>query len=170
MTLRPKFSDEYLDAIRSGEKTLARQGKLVGEMKPVRCHDLIENCWEMVETEEATLEITDEFTVRGDADRLQALCENLFRNAVEHGGEDVTVRIGQIDERGFYLEDDGPGIPADECHQLFEAGYSTAEQGTGLGLTIVKQVVEAHGWEISVTESESGGARFEITGVEITDS
>jgi len=45
-------------------------------------------------------------------------------------------------------------------------GYSTSEEGTGFGLGIVTQIVEAHGWEIAVTESEQGGARFEFTGVE----
>jgi len=48
---------------------------------------------------------------------------------------------------------------------VFEAGYSTAEDGTGFGLAIAKEVVEAHGWGIRLTASEAGGARFELTGV-----
>jgi len=43
----------------------------------------------------------------------------------------------------------------------------TAEGGTGFGLAIVREIVDAHGWEIAVTETADGGARFEITGVEI---
>jgi PAS domain S-box-containing protein len=161
---------DRMEAIIEDTLTLARQGKLVGDKETTECSALIEKCWQMVETGEATLEIADEFTIMGDPDRLQALCENLFRNAVEHGGEDVTVRVGKIDEEGLYVEDDGPGIPEEGRSQIFEAGYSTSEQGTGLGLTIVKQVVEAHDWEISVTESESGGARFEITDVEFASN
>jgi len=69
-------------------------------------------------------------------------------------------------EDGFYVEDDGPGIPEENRTDIFDAGYSTAEEGTGLGLSIVKRVAEAHGWDITVTESEVGGGRFEITGVE----
>lgn len=46
---------------------------------------------------------------------------------------------------------------------------STSDNGTGFGLRIVKQIVNAHGWDITITDSEDGGARFEITGVEITD-
>ncbi|MFB6198317.1 MAG: PAS domain-containing sensor histidine kinase, partial [Halobacteriaceae archaeon] len=132
---------DRMEAIIEDTLTLARQGKLVGDKETTECSALIEKCWQMVETGEATLEIADEFTIMGDPDRLQALCENLFRNAVEHGGEDVTVRVGKIDEEGLYVEDDGPGIPEEGRSQIFEAGYSTSEQGTGLGLTIVKQVV-----------------------------
>ncbi len=51
---------------------------------------------------------------------------------------------------------------------MFSAGYSTDEEGTGFGLSIVERVVEAHGWEINLTESAEGGARFEITGIELT--
>jgi signal transduction histidine kinase len=67
---------------------------------------------------------------------------------------------------GFYLEDDGPGIPEAECDAVFESGYSTAEDGTGFGLTIVEEIVEGHGWSIRLTEGTDGGVRFEITGIE----
>ncbi|MFB6103002.1 MAG: PAS domain S-box protein [Haloplanus sp.] len=82
----------------------------------------------------------------------------------EHATTPVIVTVGSL-PNGFYVADDGPGIPAEEREQVFETGYSTAS-GTGLGLSIVRSVVEAHDWEISVTESDAGGARFEITGVE----
>jgi len=80
----------------------------------------------------------------------------------------VKIRIGTLDS-GFYLADDGPGIPADEREAVFESGYTTSEDGTGLGLRIVKRIVEAHGWEIESTNSASGGAGFEITGVSFAD-
>lgn len=84
---------------------------------------------------------------------------------MEHGGDAVTVFVGAT-EGGFYVADTGTGIPKDEREEIFEAGYSTNEDGTGLGLRIVEQITDAHGWEITVTESEQGGARFEVTGVE----
>ena len=77
----------------------------------------------------------------------------------------MTVSVGAIED-GFYLADTGPGIPESDRENVFEAGYSTNEDGTGFGLRIVKQITDAHGWEIIVTESKEGGARFEITGVE----
>jgi signal transduction histidine kinase len=65
------------------------------------------------------------------------------------------------------VEDDGPGIEPSDRQIVFETGYSTTEDGTGLGLSIVKEVVESHDWQICVTDGSRGGARFEISGVEI---
>ncbi|WP_255195225.1 hybrid sensor histidine kinase/response regulator [Halorarius litoreus] len=86
-------------------------------------------------------------------------------DSVEHGGADVTVTVGDLEE-GFYVADDGPGIPADQRDGVFEYGYTTSDDGTGFGLAIVRQIAEAHGWSVAVTESDSGGARFEFTGVD----
>lgn len=94
------------------------------------------------------------------ANRLTRQC--LFTNAIEHGGSTITVRVEPM-EGGFAIEDDGPGIPADECDRIFEDGYSTSDRGTGLGLTIVAEIVDEHGWNVHVTEGDDGGAQFEFT-------
>lgn len=146
--------------------TLARQGQSVAEMETLDITHLAGECWKMVETGDAQLQIDDEFSIRGDRDRLQHVFENLFRNAVEHGGNDVTLTVGTLDRKGFYVEDNGPGIPPDERETIFEPGHTTATSGTGFGLTIVKQIAEAHGWHVQVTEGITGGARFDFTGVE----
>ena len=82
-------------------------------------------------------------------------------DSVEHGGGVITVRVGSLD-RGFYVEDDGPGIPEGERENVFEFGYSTLEGGTGIGLAIVEAVADAHGWELELTDAEPHGARFEF--------
>jgi signal transduction histidine kinase len=145
--------------------TLARQGEEVSEIESVDLVTITENCWKNVAAADASLATDINRTIRADKSRLQQLLENLMRNAVEHGGEDVTITVGELDN-GFYVEDDGPGIPEDEQDDVFEAGYSTSAEGTGFGLSIVKQVAQAHGWEVRVTDGSEGGARFEITGVE----
>lgn len=89
-------------------------------------------------------------------------------NAVELTTPDVTVSVGEL-PGGFYVADDGPGIPPAERERVFDTGYSTTDDGTGFGLSIVQRAVDAHGWEITVTEGTDGGARFEITGVDIVD-
>ena len=129
-------------------------------------HTLIEDLLTLatVETADATLRIDTDLWLRTDRSRLKQLLENLIRNAVEHGGEDVTVTIGDLDG-GFYVAGDGPEIPADEREPVFDVGYSTTTEGTGFGLVIAKQIAEAHGWEISLSEAENGGTRFEITGI-----
>jgi PAS domain S-box-containing protein len=154
-----------MDALIEDLLTLAREGNRVQELELIDLSTLAENCWQNVETNEATLETDSEQTIQADEGQLKQLLENLIRNAVEHGGDDITVTLGDIDG-GFYVADDGPGIPPDERDSVFDAGYSTSDTGTGFGLSIVKQVAEAHGWDITLTESDSGGARFEITNVD----
>ncbi|MFC7078495.1 hybrid sensor histidine kinase/response regulator [Haloarcula halophila] len=156
---------DRMDVLIEDILTLAREGVRVNEMEDVALGEVCDACWQHVETGEATLEITTDKTIQADRSRLQQLIENLVRNAVEHGGDATTVTVGDLDS-GFYIADDGRGIPADERESVFDAGYSTADDGTGFGLSIVKQVADAHGWTIRLTESETGGARFEITGTE----
>jgi PAS domain S-box-containing protein len=151
-----------MEAIVGDTLTLARQGNSIDETESVSLTDLVGKCWGLVDTDETTLEIADEVTFQGDRDRLQHVFENLFRNAIEHGGTDVTVRVGCVDEDTIYVEDDGSGIPADRRDGIFEPGHSSTSSGTGFGLTIVRRIVEAHGWGVSVTDGPDGGARFEI--------
>jgi PAS domain S-box-containing protein len=162
--------------------TLARQRQSELELMTVALSSLADTCWQNVATEESDFVVTTDMTVQADEARLQRVFENLFRNAVEHGSTSsrtqsddaiehsesgVTIRVGELPSGdGFYVADTGPGIPEDERDSVFERGHTTAEDGTGFGLSIVREIVEAHGWNISVVESTDGGARFEITGVE----
>jgi len=149
--------------------TLAREGQAVGDRERVDVATVAERCWERVVDGPATLTVVDDFAVRGDRDRLQQVFENLARNAVEHAGEDVTVRVGVLDDgSGFYVEDDGPGIPVDEREAVFAHGYTTSADGTGFGLAIVEEIADAHGWTVAVADG-NGGARFEFTGVELVE-
>lgn len=175
---REDCESEYLDNVaRAHDRmqgliddllTLAREGDEIGEIEAIAFDTLVEDCWTNLATKDATIDIDIDRTVRADRSRLQQLLENLLRNAIDHGGEDVTVTIGSLDD-GFYVEDDGPGIPPEHREQVFETGFSTATDGTGFGLSIVQQVVDAHGWGIHVTGGLDGGARFKITGVEFDD-
>ncbi|WP_443984572.1 PAS domain S-box protein [Halorientalis marina] len=158
---------DRMDALIDDVLTLAQEGEQVDELEAVDLADTIDDCWRNVEIDEATLVTETEQVIHADSSRLKQLLENLFRNAVEHGGETVTVTVGNlVDGQGFYVADDGSGIPEGERDEVFDAGYSTIDDGTGFGLSIVQEIAEAHGWDISVANSETGGARFKITGVE----
>jgi len=169
---------EHLDAVEDAHErmerlivdllNLARQGEAVTDLEPVDLSVIAEECWENVDTNSATIVIKGDRTIQADDSRLKQVFENLFRNAIEHGGEDVSITIGDL-ETGFYTEDTGSGIPEDAHNEIFEVGYSTNEGGTGYGLGIVREIVKAHGWEISVTDSDDGGARFEITDVDLVE-
>ena len=154
-----------MDALIEDVLTLAREGDQVDETDPIVLANMATDSWQTVNTEQATLETGTTRTIRADQGRLQQLFENLYRNAIEHGGGEVTVSVGAMDD-GFYVADTGSGIPESGREEVFEAGYSTNEDGTGFGLRIVRQVADAHGWKVAIAESEEGGARFEITGVE----
>lgn len=136
-----------------------------GDTEPVDLTKVAKRCWSHVAVEEASLSVEAVPPIAAHEGRVRQLFENLFRNAVEHGGKEVSVRVGDL-PGGFYVEDDGPGIPEEMREKVLETGYSTNEEGTGLGLSIAGTVAEAHGWDLSVVEGEEGGARFEIRGVE----
>jgi signal transduction histidine kinase len=87
-------------------------------------------------------------------------------DSVERAGGAVTVTLGDL-ENGFYVADDGPGIPAAERERVFERGYSRKTDGTGFGLDIVRDVAASHGWQVTVTDGTAGGARFEFSDVTV---
>ena len=158
---------DRMEDIISDTLVLARRGDAVESPEPIPVAEIVGRCWNMVETGDASLVVVDKCTIEGDPDRLRHVFENLLRNAVEHGGAGVTVRVGRAGEATLYVEDDGPGIPAERRENGFEPGRTSREEGTGFGLAIVERIAEAHDWEVTLTEAEGGGARFEFTGVEI---
>ncbi|MCU4973262.1 ATP-binding protein [Halobacteria archaeon AArc-m2/3/4] len=186
---------ERMETIIDDVLTIAREGADVTDPEPVDLEALAERAWNGVATGDATLDVHSSASIRADPDRLQRLLENLFRNAVEHGSTSsqnavrsdddrtdsravavesgLVVRVGiDRDESAtgltLFVADTGPGIPPDQREQVFEAGYTTDDDGTGFGLSIVAEIARAHGWSVRATESESesGGARFEFGGVE----
>ena len=165
--------------------TLTRED-VVDPSQQVSIETAAADAWQSVETDHATLDLPDSLpTTSADPDRVRRLFENLFRNSVEHSSTssrtepgdsvehgstsprsqapegDVTITVGPLAD-GFYVADDGPGIPPEERADVFEPGYSTQDGGTGLGLAIVERIVAAHDWELRLTAAELGGVRFEI--------
>lgn len=155
---------DRMEALIRGLRRESRGDRGTNDHEPVALSGLCTSCWGYVSTAESTLEVGVERSIFADRFRLMQLLENLFRNAVEHNDERVRITVGELDD-GFYIADDGCGIPEPERDSVFETGYTTAADGTGYGLDIVGHVVDAHGWSIAITESDAGGARFEITGV-----
>ena len=150
---------------------MARQGQAVSKTELVSVPTIAADAWSNVETKSASIDVESTREIQADRGRLLQLFENLFRNAIDHGREDVSIRVGDIAD-GFFVEDDGPGIPEAE-RDVLEKGYTTADGGTGFGLSIVQTAVQSHGWDVDITEGTDGGARFEISGVGgavITDS
>lgn len=140
-----------------------RSGGL-SEVEPVDVSELAREAWATVPTAAATLETSGSRTVHGDRQLLRQLLENLYRNAVEHAGEECTVTVGSLPD-GFYVADDGPGLPAEVRERVTDADFGT--RGVGLGLSIVRAVADAHGATLRVTDGPSGGARFEFRDLDL---
>ena len=161
-------SHERMDAMIEDLLLLARAETSVDTDGTVALASRAKRAWEGVRTPGSKLELdlSGASEIRGDPELLGHVFENLFRNAVDHNDRPVTVRVGVLAENGertgFYVEDDGCGIDPDSAGQVTDYGYSTAESGTGFGLSIVAEFVDRHGWELTIGDSTDGGARFEI--------
>jgi PAS domain S-box-containing protein len=168
------ISHERMEEIIEDVLILAREGKTVDEMHLLELKELATTAWGNVETEDAKFvsRIEQDVSIEANRSSLLRVFENLIRNAIEHGlddsdSDDRVVRVGTLpEERGFYLEDTGAGIPQERRDEVFEQGHTTNTDGTGFGLSIAQDIADAHGWKITITESEEGGARFEFDDVD----
>ncbi|ESP87768.1 HTR-like protein [Candidatus Halobonum tyrrellensis G22] len=150
-----------IDAMVEEMLLVATHGRAATDVRPVDLDVVARDAWAMVDTPGATLDVRTDATVDADEPRLGRLFENLFRNAVQHAGPDVTVTVAATDG-GFAVTDDGPGVDPADRGRVFDSGVSGVADGTGFGLAIVRAVAESHGWTVSLTEGSEGGARFEF--------
>jgi signal transduction histidine kinase len=188
-----EFAHDRMSEIIEDSLALARGGNEVTDPEPVGIEELATQAWQTVGGDDETLSVATEMQLDADPERLLRLLENLFRNAIEHGGDGddsddsgdpiaaglpddygddepsdsvldgLSITVGELtDGKGFYIADNGDGIPADEREDVFEAGVSSSGTGSGLGLAIVRRIAQAHGWTVSVTDADGGGARFEF--------
>ncbi|SFB92391.1 PAS domain S-box-containing protein [Halobiforma haloterrestris] len=162
---RVEAEHERIEDIIDDVLTMVRHGYEVESVDPLDVESVVTECWNRAGAD-VDLEIESQGLVYADPDRVRNLFENLFRNAAEHAGTDATVRVGLLEDGdGFYVEDDGPGIPPADRDDVFEPGWTTAADGTGLGLNIVYEVARAHDWTVEIEDGRDGGARFVFTGV-----
>ena len=167
---RTEVESEHLDHVETGLERLnsladtgvkfVRVGREVADRDPVELAEIAPECWKYSGAEAGEL-VVEETTVRGESERLRMLLNQLFENAVVHNDESVTVTVGPLDRGGFYVADDGDGIPEDEREHVFERGYTTEPEREGHGLAVVEEIVSAHGWTVRLGDSETG-TRIEV--------
>jgi signal transduction histidine kinase len=184
-------ADERKAAARESSEEAERMARLIADLlflaeedahqrlesEPVRMEAVVAEVWQRARTVDAgahplILECNDAAVVLGDRHRLTQMLWNLVENALvytEAGGQVAICSRKMQDRVVLSVADTGAGIPAEHIPRLFERFYrvdrarSRTQSSTGLGLPIVKQVVEAHGGEVRV-ESELGrGSVFIIT-------
>lgn len=160
---------DRIDALVEDMATLAREDAEAS--RSIQRHmlaDVLEEIWTPLDTGGATLDVDvpERAQIYAEGTALRPFLENLFKNSLDHGPDDVTVTVGLLGD-GFYVEDDGPGIPEAHRKAIFHQGFTTTESGSGTGLSIVADAASSHRWNVEVTESDNGGARFEIRNCQV---
>ncbi|WP_284009369.1 HAMP domain-containing sensor histidine kinase [Haloarcula pelagica] len=150
---------DRIDSIIQDVLTLTREGESVEETAPVDLEAVAREAWANIDSKDATLSVSGTRTFEADRTRLLRAFENLFRNAIDHVGPEASVEV-RATAGGFTVVDDGPGIPTEAVDDLFEYGRTTSEGGTGIGLSTVKTIAEAHGWRLYVDTTYEDGAMF----------
>jgi PAS domain S-box-containing protein len=165
-----KESLDRMDELISDSVELAEGGKEVEEFENINLNDLFRQCKENVVEKNAQFIYSSNAMIKADKSKLSNLIENLYNNSIEHNNtEDLIIKSGLL-ENGFFIEDNGKGIQKDERQEVIKSGYKCENSnGSGLGLNIVNEISRAHNWNFKITDSESGGARFEFTNVEIKE-
>lgn len=145
-------------------------------IEPIDLSELVDEIWHantLLASRRFRLEPVPPGTLLADPDRLAQALRNLLANAIEHTTPDRGLVLMRVERAGddrvrFVVEDDGPGIPADERQRVFDRFHRTDEArdrasgGTGLGLAIVDAIAKAHGGTVKASQSQAGGARIEL--------
>ncbi|WEL18524.1 MULTISPECIES: PAS domain-containing sensor histidine kinase [unclassified Halorhabdus] len=159
---------DRIDALVADIITVMRQGEPATDLDHVPLAEIARDVWANHECDGATLQVSTDARIYVDPGRLRLLLDHLFANAIEHGRDgtdDITITVGALsDDEGFFVADDGIGIPADQHEAVFQPGLSGSDTST-LGLALIATIADAHNWTIELTDNEDGGARFEFHGV-----
>ncbi len=145
-------------------------------LEQVALADFVRQLWDgmsLLATRDFELEPIPEGTLRADPDRLAQALRNLIGNAIEHTAPEHGLVRMAVEPVGyghvrFVVEDDGPGIPPAQRERIFDRFYridtarDRASGGAGLGLAIVRAIIEAHGGRVAAGRSPEGGARIEV--------
>ena len=142
------------------------------QRQPVALKSLLEEIQLLlsVESQQRNIEwVWDEEEAPGpvemDRNQMEQVFVNILKNAIEAIGEEgrITLRLGKREEKGWVVvEDTGGGIPSEVKTQLFTPFFSTKENGQGIGLTMVQEILNRHGFEFSLESEPGEPTRFEI--------
>lgn len=169
-------ASQRMTALLEGLLSVARVGPRTMERRPLYLHDLATEAGRIVgglfQEKRIALEITPEtVALFADHDRLLQVFQNLFENAAKYMGNAPSpwVRVGvrtQNLEKVICVSDNGAGIPQNKLQVIFDlfVKVDKASQGTGIGLALVKRIVEAHGGRIWAESAGPGqGSTFCFT-------
>lgn len=181
--IRESDRDDFRDAIRVASTRTTRLNDFVRSFadvirlpapakEPVRVVDIVESLRILLRDESAERRIVwmseggaDVGRIPLDASQMERAFLNIFRNAMDAIGEDGEIRI-RWEANGsrvrLTIEDTGGGIPAEVVPQLFSPFFTSKPAGQGIGLTLVQEILIAHGVDFSLRDSGRGGAIFTL--------
>jgi len=164
--LKEKYEDLYFEKILRRTNyvgnllehsiELAEAGTTVEKKDKVNLDRLVETVADVILPKRIKFKKDTLGTIKGDNGKLSQVFKNLFENAIVHGKPDkVSVtKIEKKDKIVISINNDGILINKKFIEKVFDRGYSTKKGSTGLGLSIVKKIVEGHGWDISIDTKE----------------
>jgi two-component system sensor histidine kinase HydH len=125
-----------------------------------------------IEEKQVQVEIKGEaLSIEADEQLLRQALFNLLLNAIQAVGAGGFIQVvmarQNASESVLEIRDNGPGVPAEQRKEIFKPYFTTQPKGTGLGLTVVQQIVHAHGWEIECLPNEPKGAIFRVAHVKL---
>ena len=158
------ITESCWESVQSPNSELHVTGDLAFRADPDRLKQLFENLFRnSVEHGSTSSRTVSDDSVRQQSTDSRPQTED---GSLVHADAGATITVGALaDGDGFFVEDEGPGIPESERQSVLEPGYSTGDDGIGLGLAIVESITSAHDWGLTITEGDAGGARFEIRDV-----
>ncbi len=120
---------------------------------------------------EFQIDIPD-LTIEADESLLRQVLFNLLLNSIQAVDMNGTIKVyaenGKMNDLTLTIQDNGPGVPDDIQDKIFSPYITTREEGSGLGLAVVKQIISAHGWEIMYLPSNQHRATFSISGINLS--
>jgi PAS domain S-box-containing protein len=152
--LEISHSAKRMSGILEQSLLLADAGRIVGEPQQVELGTLIEDVVKNTAPDDIILRHDRLPVILCDEQKTYQIFQNLITNAIEHGEAKTIEVTAERDGTGLLIlvANDGRSIPKDHRQKIFDQGFST-KQGGGLGLSITKKIVEAHGWRIDLVES-----------------
>lgn len=162
---------ERMKAMVDGLLAFSRVQTRASPFEPVDTEEVVETTLQdlrlIIEAANATVESGSLPEVVADPNQLGQVFQNLVKNAIDHGGDGVDVKISATALEGateFVVEDDGPGIPEDRQEVVFDIFDKGGDSnGTGIGLAVVREIVERHGGEVGVESTVGDGTSFFFT-------
>lgn len=144
---------------------LVRGDDTVSEMSMVDVMSVAEEAWATFNDDTVSLHTTSMERIPANRSLLQTVFEKLFENTLEHtSATELSVGPYYMGDylEGFYIEDNGSGFTEAELSAAFDIGIDETSGTSGIGLAVVKEIIQRHNWTISVVEGDGDGAKFEI--------